>query len=63
MKRVNFKKISISNFLSFGEEPVVLEFKKGLHVVTGVNRDKSDRQNGIGKSAMIESLYFCSGAL
>ena len=58
MKRVNFKKISISNFLSFGEEPVVLEFKKGLHVVTGVNRDKSDRQNGIGKSAMIESLYF-----
>jgi DNA repair exonuclease SbcCD ATPase subunit len=58
MKRVNFKKISISNFLSFGEEPVVLEFKKGLHIVTGVNRDKADRQNGIGKSAMIESLYF-----
>jgi DNA repair exonuclease SbcCD ATPase subunit len=58
MKRVNFKKIKIKNFLSFGEEPVELEFKKGLHIVTGVNRDKQDRQNGLGKSAMMESLYF-----
>lgn len=58
MKKVNFKKISIKNFLSFGPEPVVLEFKKGLHIVTGVNRDKSDRQNGLGKSALLEALYF-----
>ena len=58
MKRINFKKIKIKNFLSFGEDPVELEFKKGLHIVTGVNRDKQDRQNGLGKSAMMESLYF-----
>jgi DNA repair exonuclease SbcCD ATPase subunit len=58
MKRINFKKISIKNFLSFGETPVILEFKKGLHIITGINRDKSDRQNGLGKSAMMESLYF-----
>ena len=58
MKKINFNKISIKNFLSFGEEPVELEFKKGLHIITGVNRDKSDRQNGIGKSALIEALYF-----
>jgi DNA repair exonuclease SbcCD ATPase subunit len=58
MKKVNFNKISIKNFLSFGNEPVILEFKRGLHVITGVNRDKSDRQNGLGKSAMMESLYF-----
>lgn len=58
MKKVNFKKISIKNFLSFGNDPVELEFKQGLHIITGVNRDKSDRQNGIGKSAMMESLYF-----
>lgn len=58
MKRINFKKISIKNFLSFGDDPVELEFKKGLHVITGVNRDKSDRQNGLGKSAMMEALYF-----
>ena len=58
MKRVNFNKITVKNFLSFGNEPVELEFKRGLNIVTGVNRDKSDRQNGIGKSALIESLYF-----
>jgi len=58
MKKINFNKISIKNFLSFGEEPVEIEFKKGLHIITGVNRDKGDRQNGIGKSALIESLYF-----
>lgn len=58
MKKVNFTKISIKNFLSFGTEPVELEFKKGFHVITGVNRDKSDRQNGLGKSAMMEALYF-----
>lgn len=58
MKRVNFNKIKIKNFLSFGEEPVELEFKKGLHIITGVNKDKSDRQNGLGKSALMESLYF-----
>lgn len=58
MKNINFKKITIKNFLSFGEEPVELEFKKGLHIITGINRDKQDRQNGIGKSAMMESLYF-----
>jgi DNA repair exonuclease SbcCD ATPase subunit len=58
MKKVNFKRISIKNFLSYGPEPFVLEFKKGIHIITGVNRDKSDRQNGLGKSALIESLYF-----
>lgn len=58
MKRVNFNKIKIKNFLSFGDEPVELEFKKGLHIITGINKDKYDRQNGIGKSALMESLYF-----
>jgi DNA repair exonuclease SbcCD ATPase subunit len=58
MKKINFNKISVKNFLSFGEEPVELEFKKGLHIITGINRDKSDRQNAIGKSALLESLYF-----
>lgn len=58
MKKVNFKKIKIKNFLSFGDIPVELDFKKGLHVITGINRDKSDRQNGLGKSAMMEALYF-----
>jgi DNA repair exonuclease SbcCD ATPase subunit len=58
MKKVIFKTISIRNFLSFGDDPVVLNFSSGVHIVTGMNRDKEGRQNGIGKSSMMESLYF-----
>lgn len=58
MKCVNFKKLTIQNFLSFGNEPVTLDFKKGLNIVTGVNRDDNDRRNGLGKSSMMESLYY-----
>tara|TARA_Y100001972_G_scaffold128577_1_gene190277 strand:+ start:2432 stop:4237 length:1806 start_codon:yes stop_codon:yes gene_type:complete len=58
MKKVNFKKLSIVNFLSVGEEPVTVEFSKGLHVITGKNRDKPDRRNAIGKSTIADALYF-----
>jgi len=58
MKKVNFKRLSIVNFLSVGEEPVTIEFRKGLHVITGLNRDKPDRRNAIGKSTVADALYF-----
>jgi DNA repair exonuclease SbcCD ATPase subunit len=58
MKCVNFKKLTIQNFLSFGNDPVTMEFKKGLNIVTGINRDDNDRRNGLGKSSMMESLYY-----
>ena len=58
MKRVNYKKLSIKNFLSIGREPVVVEFKKGIHIITGVNKDKIDRKNGVGKSAIACAFYF-----
>ena len=58
MKRVNFKKVTIKNFLSIGEEPVIVEFKKGLHIITGSNKDKPDRRNAIGKSTIADSVYF-----
>ncbi len=58
MKRVNFNKIKIKNFLSIGEEPVIVEFKKGLHVITGINKDKPERRNAIGKSTIADSVYF-----
>jgi len=58
MKKVNFKKLSIVNFLSVGEEPVTIEFSKGLHVITGKNKDKPDRRNAIGKSTVADALYF-----
>ena len=58
MKYVSFKELKIKNFLSIGEENVVVNFEKGLHIVTGVNRDKEDRRNGVGKSTIADALYF-----
>ena len=58
MKYVNFKKLSIKNFLSVGIEPVVIDFKTGLHVITGVNKDKEDRRNGVGKSTIADAIHF-----
>lgn len=58
MKRVNFLQVQIKNFLSIGNTPVVVDFKPGLHIVTGINLDKVDRRNGIGKTSIIEAPYF-----
>jgi DNA repair exonuclease SbcCD ATPase subunit len=58
MKTVNFTKIAIQNFLSVGEEPVVVDFKRGLHIITGINIDKPERKNAVGKSTIADALYF-----
>jgi len=58
MKTVNFTKIAIQNFLSVGEEPVIVRFKRGLHVITGRNIDKPERKNAVGKSTIADALYF-----
>jgi DNA repair exonuclease SbcCD ATPase subunit len=58
MKTVNFKRIAIQNFLSVGEEPVVVEFKEGLHILTGNNKDKPERKNAVGKSTVADAIYF-----
>jgi len=58
MKHINFKKLSIRNFLSVGNEPVIIDFSPGLHIITGINRDKVDRRNGVGKSTIADALYF-----
>jgi DNA repair exonuclease SbcCD ATPase subunit len=58
MKKINFKKISIKNFLSVGNSPVTIDFKPGLHIITGINKDKEDRRNGVGKSTVADGIYF-----
>jgi DNA repair exonuclease SbcCD ATPase subunit len=58
MKHVNFKNLTIKNFLSVGEKPVELTFKPGLNIITGINKDKEDRRNGVGKSTVADALYF-----
>ena len=57
-KQVIFKKLTIQNFLSIGNDPVEILFRSGLHIITGTNRDQSDRRNGIGKSTILDGLSF-----
>jgi DNA repair exonuclease SbcCD ATPase subunit len=58
MKQINFKNITIKNFLSVGNVPVTVDFKRGLHIITGINKDKEDRQNGVGKSTIADAINF-----
>ena len=58
MKFVEFESITIQNFLSIGGEPVTVNFRSGLHIITGVNRDKQDRRNGVGKSTIADAMHF-----
>ena len=63
MKQVDFRKISIKNFLSVGTEPVIIDFKPGLHIITGINKDKQDRRNGVGKSTIADRIIHMCGGL
>ena len=58
MKYVSFNKLQIKNFLSVGDEPVCVDFNTGLNIITGLNRDKEDRRNGVGKSTIADAVYF-----
>lgn len=58
MKKVTFNGVTIQNFLSVGKEPIVIEFKKGVFIVTGENKDKGGK-NGIGKSTIADAIFWC----
>lgn len=57
MKQITFKKLSIQNFLSVGKE-LWIDFKDGITIITGENRDKNNDRNGVGKSTIISAFYF-----
>jgi DNA repair exonuclease SbcCD ATPase subunit len=59
MKRVDFKNIEIENFLSVGNKTVSIDFNTGLNVITGINLDKTDSKNGVGKTTIADALFFC----
>ena len=58
MKEVIFKTLYIKNFLSIGNEPIVIKFEPGIHIITGVNKDKEDSKNGIGKTTIADAIFF-----
>lgn len=58
MKKINFTNISIKNFLSTGEEPIDIDFSDGFNIITGFNKDENDIKNGVGKTLIIDALYF-----
>jgi DNA repair exonuclease SbcCD ATPase subunit len=58
MKHVVFKKLIIQNFFSVGDTPVEITFEPGMHIITGDNKDRLDRKNGVGKSTIADAFYF-----
>ena len=59
---LTFKKISIKNFLSFGNVPEEIDLiKSPYRIIVGQNKDKSDSQddaNGVGKSSIYQSIHY-----
>ena len=58
MKRINFKSIKIQNLLSIGNDPIQINFKKGINFITGINKDKNNRRNGTGKSTILTGIFW-----
>ena len=58
MKEVVFKQVSIKNFLSVGDDPIDIKFETGINIITGINKDKEDSKNGVGKSTISDAIFF-----
>ena len=58
MTTIEFKSIKIANFLSVGNDCVDVNFRSGVHTITGINKDKQDRRNGVGKSTIADAIHF-----
>ena len=57
MKKVNFKSLEITNFLSIGKTQR-FDFSDGISTVFGINHDKINDQNGSGKSSLLAAVSF-----
>jgi len=48
---ITFKELKFKNILSFGAQETVIQFSKGINLISG--------KNGSGKSAILDALSFC----
>ena len=58
MKKILYKNLSGQNFLSIGNDQILIDFQSGFNLITGKNLDNPDRVNGIGKSCIAELFYY-----
>ena len=58
MRKIKYKRLSVQNFLSVGNDTLVIDFQNGLNLITGIDIDNPERRNGAGKSVIIESFYY-----
>lgn len=57
MKNIQFKSVDITNFLSVGKTQHI-DFSDGITAIFGVNRDKANDTNGVGKSTILSAVCF-----
>lgn len=58
MKKILYKNLKGQNFLSIGNDQILIDFQSGFNLITGKNLDNPDRVNGIGKSCIAELFYY-----
>lgn len=58
MRKILYKQLKGQNFLSIGNDQIVIDFQSGFNLITGKNLDNPDRVNGIGKSCIAELFYY-----
>lgn len=57
MKKIQFKSIDITNYMSVGKTQHV-DFTDGICAIFGVNHDKANDSNGCGKSVLLSAISF-----
>lgn len=58
MKKIEFDSIELKNFMSVGNDELVLKVDNGLNLITGHDKNNPNRKNGIGKSTICEGFFY-----
>lgn len=58
MKNIVFENLTFQNFISVGSTPISINFSQGINIITGENLDNIGSRNGIGKTTILNALYW-----